>query len=287
MKSTFLSRQLATVTAVSSLVHAGGIPLDLQSDSSIKNAASTIAYDMMTYYQGNVSGGTPGVLPGPPPNPPKGYYWWESGAMWGTLIDYWYYTGDTTYNNVAAAGMIWQKGENDDLMPANWSQSMGNDDQGFWAMTMMTAAESNFQNPPSGNPGWLALVQAVFNEQAGRYDEEVGPRCGGGLRWQVLPYLTGYNYKNSIANGCFLNIGARLARYTGNDSYAQYAEKVWDWETNVGYIDDQYYVYDGAHIEQNCTDINKVLFSYNAGVYMHGLANMYNYVCFVCDFCRT
>jgi mannan endo-1,6-alpha-mannosidase len=40
--------------------------------ASIKNAAATIAYDMMTYYKGNQSGGIPGVLPGPPPNPPTG-----------------------------------------------------------------------------------------------------------------------------------------------------------------------------------------------------------------------
>lgn len=40
--------------------------------ASIKDAAATIAYDMMTYYQGNVSGGIVGVLPGPPPNPPTG-----------------------------------------------------------------------------------------------------------------------------------------------------------------------------------------------------------------------
>lgn len=40
--------------------------------ASIKSAASTIAYDLMTYYKGNTSGGIPGVLPGPPPNPPWG-----------------------------------------------------------------------------------------------------------------------------------------------------------------------------------------------------------------------
>jgi mannan endo-1,6-alpha-mannosidase len=99
------------------------------------------------------------------------------------------------------------------------------------------------------------------------------------LRWQVYQYLTGYNYKNSISNGCFFNIASRLARYTHNDTYAQYAEKIWQWEMDIGFIDNTYNVYDGAHLETNCTDINKVLFSYNAGVYMLGAAYMYNYVC--------
>lgn len=38
-------------------------------------------------------------------------------------------------------------------------------------------------------------------------------------------------------------------------------------------------VYDGGHIEHNCTDINKVEFSYNSAVWLLGAANMYNYVC--------
>lgn len=45
---------------------------DARALDSIKNAAATIAYDMMTYYKGNQSGGIPGVLPGPPPNPTWG-----------------------------------------------------------------------------------------------------------------------------------------------------------------------------------------------------------------------
>jgi mannan endo-1,6-alpha-mannosidase len=99
------------------------------------------------------------------------------------------------------------------------------------------------------------------------------------LRWQVYPYLTGYNYKNSISNGCFFNIGARLARYTKNDTYAREAIKAWDWTRNVGLMNADYDIYDGAHIETNCTDINKVQFSYNMAVFTLGAANMYNYVC--------
>jgi mannan endo-1,6-alpha-mannosidase len=96
--------------------------------------------------------------------------------MWGALIDYWHFTGDSSYNNVIEAGIQWQTGENDDMMPSNWSQSMGNDDQGFWGMTAMSAAETNFQNPPSNQPSWLSLAQAVFNTQATRPDSY----CNGG-----------------------------------------------------------------------------------------------------------
>lgn len=100
------------------------------------------------------------------------------------------------------------------------------------------------------------------------------------LRWQVYQYLTGYDYKNSIANGCFFNLGARLARYTNNETYAAKAEETWNWITSVGLMDANYNIYDGAHIESNCTDINKIQFSYNMGVWLLGAANMYNYVSF-------
>ena len=51
------------------------ISLDLTSTDSIKKAAGTVAYDLMSYYTGNNTGDTPGNLPDP-------YYWWEAGAMY-------------------------------------------------------------------------------------------------------------------------------------------------------------------------------------------------------------
>jgi len=63
------------------LVH--GVSLTISEASSIKDAASKVAYGMMKYYTGNETGGTPGNLPSP-------YYWWECGAMFGHMIDYWY-----------------------------------------------------------------------------------------------------------------------------------------------------------------------------------------------------
>lgn len=97
--------------------------------------------------------------------------------MWGTLIDYWHYTGDSSYNDVASAGILHQVGENLDMMPKNWSQSMGNDDQAFWGMTAMLAAELKFPDPPKDQPQWLALAQAVFNTQVPRIETQ---HCGGG-----------------------------------------------------------------------------------------------------------
>ncbi|KAK4081194.1 CAZyme family GH76 [Trichoderma aggressivum f. europaeum] len=243
---------------------------------NIRDTARGLAYDLMLQYEGNKTGQIPGILPGPPTENKGDYYWWEGGAMMGTYVDYWHLTGDTSYNSVVMEGMLHQVGDHENYMPLNHTASLGNDDQGFWGMSAMLAAENKFPNPPADKPQWLALAQAVWNTQAdpSRHDET----CNGGLRWQIPFSNAGYNYKNTIANGCFFNIGARLARYTRNDTYAKRAEDTWNWLWGVGYIDhENWLVYDGGHVEKNCTDINRATFSYNAAVLTHGAAFMYNY----------
>lgn len=194
--------------------------------------------------------------------------------MFGAMVDYWYYTGDNTYNDVTSQALLWQVGPNQDYMPPNQTKTEGNDDQGFWGLAAMSAAEVNFPNPPANQPQWLALAQAVFNTQVARWDLTT---CGGGLRWQIFTFNNGYNYKNSISNGCFFNLAARLAKYTGNDTYAQWAETTWDWVSSIGLMDSNYYIYDGSDDTINCTQINRIQWTYNAGAFLLGAANMYNY----------
>ncbi|KAI8956820.1 glycoside hydrolase family 76 protein [Daldinia sp. FL1419] len=245
------------------------LDVDFSSDSSIKSAASTIAYGLVKYYTGNNTGDVPGNLPDP-------YYWWEAGAMFGTLIDYAAFTGDKTYNDITFQALQHQVGDDADFMPSNQTKSEGNDDQGFWAMAAMTAAEMNFTNPDPNQPQWLALVQAVYNEYVKRWEPDT---CGGGMRWQIYTFNNGYNYKNSVSNGCFFNIAARLAKYTANETYADWANKIFEWQQSVGFINKNWNVLDGAGNagSENCTKINGAQFTYNAGLFLYGTAAMYNH----------
>ena len=160
---------------------------------SIKKAAKLVAQDLMDYYHGDEPGNTVGILPGPPPD--GDYYWWQGGALWGTMLDYWHWTEDDTWNDDVYASLLHQAAPTKDFMHDNWTASLGNDDQAFWGMSAMLAAEVGFRDPPKDEAQWLALAQAVWNEQTrdDRRDEE----CGGGLRWQIYSINTGYNYKNS------------------------------------------------------------------------------------------
>lgn len=242
--------------------------LTVSCSDSIKAATKQVAEDLMVYYTGDQPGDTPGNLPDP-------YYWWQCGAMFGSLLDYYYYTGDDQFNAAVTQGMLHQVGPYNDYMTPNQTKTTGNDDQGFWALSAMSAAEQKYPNPPSDKPQWLALAQAVFNTQASRWDEEF---CGGGLRWQVFSFNTGWDYKNTISNGVFFNLAARLAKYTGNQTYADWAEKAWDWTVAVGQMSPDYHFYDGAHTGENCTDINRIQWTYQPGVYLLGAAVMYNFV---------
>lgn len=242
------------------------IELDLTDDESIKSAASTAAFEMVSHYYGNTTDGIPGLLGDP-------YYWWEAGAMFSALVDYWYYTGNTEYNEITTQALMHQRGANMDYEPANQTKSLGNDDQAFWGMAAMTAAEAGYPDPPDDEPGWLALAQAVFNRQAARWDNAT---CNGGLRWQIFPFNNGYDYKNSITQGSFFNIAARLYAYTGNETYADWAERTYDWSVEVGLISDAFQVFDGTDAAIECSDLNHIQWSYNTGVYLMGAAMMWN-----------
>lgn len=139
----------------------------------------------------------------------------------------------------------------------------------------MSAVEFNFPAPPAGKPSWLSLAQAVFNEQAGRWDTTA---CGGGLRWQIFTWNNGYDYKNSISNGGFFQLAARLARYTGNQTYADWADKSYDWIIQTPLFTSEYLIYDGAEMANNCTIADELQWTYNIGTYLMGAANMWNYV---------
>jgi mannan endo-1,6-alpha-mannosidase len=231
---------------------------------SIKSAASAVASNVVSYYHGNETGQTVGILGSP-------YEWWEAGTMFDALIQYWQLTGDDQYNGIVAKGILAQEGQNDDFMPANQTSSEGNDDQGIWALAAMSAAESKL--PDSSSTTWVELAEAVFNEYVSRWDTST---CNGGLRWQIQPYDNGYTDKNSVSNGAFFQLASRLARYTGNSTYSDWASKVFDWTTSIGLIDGDWNVFDGADTTANCTDIDHYQFSYVAGMFVSGAAHMYN-----------
>ncbi|KAM7187028.1 glycoside hydrolase [Rhypophila sp. PSN 637] len=244
-----------------------GLPkdLDIKNSTSIQSVAKTLAAGTMAYYPGDKD---KFVDLAPP------YYWWECGAMFGAMLDYSHYVGDHSYDQVISTALSAQTGPDFDYMlPTHFGQE-GNDDQAFWGFAVLTAAERNFPQPNPAIPSWLQMSENIFNSLAGRWNDTA---CGGGLLWQIFASNpNGLDYKNSVSNGGLFQIAARLARATGNQTYAAWANKVWDWTTGVGMMDAKYNVLDGASSRENCSKINPVSFSYSQGIYLYGAAVMAN-----------
>jgi mannan endo-1,6-alpha-mannosidase len=125
----------------------------------------------------------------------------------------------------------------------------------------------------------LSLAQGAFNDFADRWNQDKA-ECGGGLRWQVNSIQgSGYNSKNAISNGNFFQLAARLARYTNNDSYINWANTVYDWTLSVPLLDNKtWFMNDSIQINQDCGAPSPQQWSYNYGSYITGLAYMYNIV---------
>lgn len=191
------------------------------------------------------------------------------------MIDYWAYTQDTSYNPTITQALLAQTGPNNNYEPPEYNDQLGNDDQAFWAIACLTAVEYGFP-VPSGEPStfWFDLAKSVFDRQAARWDMGT---CNGGLRWQIFQEHPGYNYKNSVSNGAFLQLAARLLRYTGDQTYADWAERTWHWMYGVGVIGNDYSVYDGTDPKINCSEINHDQWSYNPSMLLYGAAMMFNY----------
>ncbi|KAI1341565.1 glycoside hydrolase family 76 protein [Xylariaceae sp. FL0016] len=246
--------------------------LDINDLASVRNVASTLAYGTMSLYSGNVTNTTDTIAIFPEP-----YYWWEAGAAWGAMLDYSHYTGDTSYDDVTTEALLSQVGTNFNFMSDLYQGSEGNDDQAFWAFAILAAAERNYPQPDDAIPPWLDIAVNIWNSMVVRWNDTT---CGGGLAWQIYASNpNGLSYKNSVANGGFFQISARLARATGNSTYFDWAQKVWNWTEAVGFIDESYNVYDGADSEQDCSVSSRdnKTFSYTPGIFMYGASVMYNY----------
>ncbi|KAK4627018.1 Mannan endo-1,6-alpha-mannosidase DCW1 [Fulvia fulva] len=195
---------------------------------------------------------------------------WISASSYTTVLHYWHYTGDSQYNDKITQKILTSAGGNEDFLEI----SPGNDDQLWWGLACITAAEygvSDLTKPTangSGGDKWLEMAQNVFTSIASRWQADT---CGG-MGWQVA----NSGYRNSITNGLAFQLAARLSRYTGKTMYTDWANKIWDWAFSSGLIDQSSYsVYDGISAPTcDASTMDRHKWSYNVGVYLYGTAIM-------------
>ncbi|KAL1642985.1 hydrolase 76 protein [Didymella pomorum] len=243
--------------------HVAALNLDIDSQDSIRSVAKTIASGIVSFYDASQKDDPiPGLFPDP-------YYWWESGLAFNALIDYSGLMNDSEYNSRISEALQHQLGDYDAFMPPNQTKTLGNDDQSTWGLASLSAYEIGLSTPASGS--WLQFAKNVLDTQIDRWDTT---SCDGGLKWQIFTFNKGYNYKNAISSGQLFLLAARLAEHTGNATYVEWANKVYNWTTEIGLVAD-YHVFDGTDDTTNCSAINHIQWSNNHAMYTEAAAIMY------------
>lgn len=104
----------STIGAVLPLLAAavGAVELKVNDEASLKAAISQYANGLMSYYKANASGLSPqeiGYIPKP-------HYWWESGALWGAMVEYTNIVGDESYVKTIQQGLTANYGPANDFI---------------------------------------------------------------------------------------------------------------------------------------------------------------------------
>lgn len=206
--------------------------------------------------------------------------------MFDSLLTYARLTNDTSHNAAVSQGLQHQMGPLENFMPLNQTKAMANDDVAYWALAAITAqeyglpkVEGDQQQQQQQQPSWLNIAVNAWNDMAERWDEST---CGGGIRWQIFPFNTGYDYKT--APGWYFLLSARLGQITGNQTYFDEAAKAYEWAEKVGLVveeDGKTSVFDGTSVKTNCSQVNRLQWSNGQAAFVLGSATLWNKVSFL------
>lgn len=134
------------------------------------------------------------------------------------------------------------------------------DDEGWWALGLIHAYDA------VGKKEYLNAAVNIFNDmQTG-----LGGPCHGGIYWSKER-----GYVNAIANELYLQVAGALANRIPADKakYLQIAKDQWTWFANSGMINSENLINDG--LDANCKNNNGLTWTYNQGVVLGGLAELF------------
>ena len=182
--------------------------------------------------------------------------WWNSANVLTTLADYSKVTGsrefDSVFRNTLSAAQKTSPGFINRFY----------DDEGWWALAWIDEYDITHDEQ------YLKAAESIFADMAGGWDDT----CSGGIWWSK-----DRKYKNAIANELFLSVAAELAvRAKSTQSRTQYlswAKREWQWFSHSGMINADHLINDG--LDSNCTNNHQQTWTYNQGVAIGGLAELY------------
>ncbi|HTZ93062.1 MAG TPA: glycoside hydrolase family 76 protein [Streptosporangiaceae bacterium] len=180
-----------------------------------------------------------------------GNSWWQAAVALSTVETFQQTTGDAGYSHVISAAFA-------DHASGHFEDAF-NDDTGWWGLAWLQAYTM------TGARRYLAMAET----DADYIHRSWTPTCGGGVWWS-----TARTYKNAIANELFLELTAWLHNAIRADSkYLNWANAEWHWFSRSGMINSSDVVNDG--LNARCANNHEKTWSYNQGVLLAGLAQLY------------
>lgn len=181
---------------------------------------------------------------------PTGHAWQPAIAVEAVLTAH-EVTGDRAYGNVVAASFRRYRGR----------RSRFCDDDGWYLNAWLRAYDA------TGERAYLDEAEALFAGVCELWDDT----CRGGVWWR-----RDRRYKNAITNELFLLAAARLHRRTRPERagyYLDWAQRQWSWFRESGMINADGLVNDG--LDEECANNGDVTWTYNQGVILGGLAELW------------
>ena len=196
-------------------------------------------------------------------------HWWPSAVGLETIIDYTTLTGSDKYLRIKCPS-----GEQVDVISNTFDSAQHiayqflndyYDDEGWWAITWIKAYDY------TKDPRYLEMAKTIFDDMTQGWEETT---CGGGLWWS-----TADEYKAAIQNELFLVVAARLSLRTNEENgsavYLEWAQRTWEWFKNSGMINPFNLIDSGLDQDNNCENDGKPGYTYNQGVILGGLVDLY------------
>lgn len=186
--------------------------------------------------------------------------WWESANAITTITHLMILDPETqpyvqpVFENTYAVSANQQGNE-------NWV-GYNYDDDGWWALAWIEVFDA------TGDTKYLTTAENIFDT----IQQTWGTNCyNGGVYWNQAR-----NYVNAITNELFMSVAAHLSNRPtsrGAAYYSNWAQVTWSWFQQTGMINGQGLINDG--LDSNCQNNNGAVFTYNQGVVLGALAELY------------